>query len=86
MTKIVDLAKRRFDAAKDATTITPADALREALRSIEAGEWAPHSVVIAGVTDYPETDTHTVDCYHGGKASTLERIGILFRAQNMLLP
>ncbi len=85
MTKIVDLAARRFAAAKDASETTIVDALREALRRIESGEVVANSVVVTYLIDEGD-DSDSVESIHGGPATCNERIGMLYRAQAMLLP
>lgn len=81
---IVDLNKRRFDDAADCTGITPTQALREALRQIEAGEWVPTDLIILGLL-VDENDDSFVDTLHAGKATTNERLGMLMRAQYALM-
>ena len=84
MTDIVDLSARRFAAAKNASETRPIDALREALRRVEQGQLDPSNVIITCLID--EGDEDSVECLHGGPASCNERIGMLYRAQAMLLP
>ena len=62
MTDVIDLAARRFAAAKNADGV----------------------VVVACLID--EGDDDSVVAFHGGPATKNERIGMLFRAQQMLTP
>jgi hypothetical protein len=84
MSDIVDLSARRFAAAADTTDTRPIDALREALRRVEQGELDPSNVIVTCLLD--EGNEDSVQCIHGGPASCNERIGMLYRAQAMLLP
>ena len=63
--------------------VAPVEALREAIRQIEAGDLNPTQVVIVFKS---EADDETwLDVLNGGKAGTDERVGILYRAANLLL-
>jgi len=79
----IDLNRRRVEMANKASDVTPLMAMRETLRQMEAGEWSPSSIIIIGLIDYDDDDA--VDVYNGGKASNNERVGMMFRASNMLI-
>lgn len=82
MTGEVDtsLPRRRWE--RD-IPVVPIEALREAIRQIECGEINPTQVCIVFKS---EADDETwLDIFNGGKAGTDERVGILYRAANLLL-
>ena len=83
MNEPIDLNRRRVEMANKASDVTPLMAMRETLRQMEAGEWSPSSIIIIGLLDYDGDDA--VDVYNGGKASNNERVGMMFRASNMLI-
>lgn len=83
MNEPIDLNRRRVEMANKASDVTPLMAMRETLRQMEAGEWSPSSIIIIGLIDYDDDDA--VDVYNGGKASNNERVGMMFRASNMLI-
>lgn len=83
MSDVIDFARKRFEKAKDCTETTVADCLREALRQIEAGELKLDSVIIVGIRE--DDDGTYVENFHAGPASTNERVGVLHRAQSLML-
>jgi len=84
---IIDLGAARFKAANVAEKTTPRDALVEALRRIDAGEWQIHSMVIIGLDASPDGDNSLdlMEVMHSGPASSNERLGMFVRAQRMML-
>lgn len=80
---VVDLSRRRFEAAKDCEDLSPGDVLREGIARIEQDQWAITSVIVVALVD--EGDGTVIDLMHGGPASTNERLGMLARAQNLML-
>jgi len=84
--KPIDLNKRRVDRARNASEIDPVSILREALRRVESGEWPITNVVIVGLEVDHANDLDRIQAMHGGKGSNNERMGMLFRAQCMVLP
>ena len=82
---IVDLGAARFKAAASADKTTARDALLEAIRQIDDGEWPMHSVCIVGIADDEDGDADAVGTIHGGPASSGERLGMFVRAQRLLM-
>jgi hypothetical protein len=75
---VADFAKARFDRAKDCTEVAPIDMLREAVRAIEAGEYAPVNLILVGEQD------NMIELMHSGPGCTNERIGMLFRGMGVM--
>lgn len=80
---VIDLGAARFKAAGTSKNTSPRDALVEAIRRIDDGEWPVHSITIVGLTD--DDDGDIMEVMHAGKASSNERLGMFVRAQRMLL-
>lgn len=84
---VIDLGAVRFKAAGTADKTSPRDALVEAIRRIESGEWQVHSLMIIGLNTSPDgdSDLDLMDTMHAGPASSNERLGMFVRAQRMML-
>lgn len=84
MSDVVDFAKKRYDAAKDCSEVTPLESLREVARRIESGELILNSVIIVGLV-IEDDGVNYVETENGGPATTNERLGMLMRSQQALL-
>lgn len=84
---VIDLSAARFKAAGTAVNTTPRDALVEAIRKIDSGEWQVHSLMIVGIDSSPDgdDDLDLMQVMHAGKASCTERLGMFVRGQRMVL-
>jgi len=79
----IDFNHHRVERASKASDITPAMALREVLRKVEAGELSPTNVVVVCLSE--DDDTTWVDNFTGGPASRCEHVGMLYRATNLMV-
>jgi hypothetical protein len=81
---VIDLARRRWHAAKTCDEVSATDALHEAKAEIEDGTLNAKSVIVILLCEDEDGETR-VDMLHGGPASTNERIGMLVRAQFVMM-
>lgn len=82
---VIDLGAARWKAAgADCSKVTMRDALAEAVRQLDTGEWAADSVIIIGM-ETTEDGATQLQILHGGPASTNERIGMYARAPDLSL-
>lgn len=81
MSNVSDLARLRWQRAEKCSDISALDAVREAAAQIEEGMRVESAIVVVLVTE-PDGDQY-VEMFHGGPASTNERIGMLARAQHV---
>ncbi len=79
MSEIADLSARRWEVANGPDAHKPVDALREAIRQIEAGEMkADHVIICFG----GETDTHVItDWLQAGTFNSHAQSGLLERVK-----
>lgn len=84
---VIDLGAARFKAAGAANKTAPRDALVEALRRIDDGEWLVDSLIILGLESaaIPENDLDLMQAMHAGPASSTERLGMFVRGQRMMM-
>jgi hypothetical protein len=82
VSEVVDLAKRRYDAANDCAEVTPLQALKELVRQIENDEFNPASIMVISLVE--ENDGNFVLVENAGPATTNERLGMNIRAQTAL--
>jgi hypothetical protein len=78
----VDLAARRWDGMTDPKEHKPADALRAALRDIEAGLEPKHLIVVLAY--YNDDGNGSTRFYQAGTYELHARLGLLIRAAQIM--
>lgn len=81
---IVDLSRRRWQNAKNCEDASAVDTLKEASAQIADGTLNAKSVLVVALCELDDGCTQ-IELFHAGPATTNERLGMLVRAQAIML-